>query len=98
MTGLVMKLPWRISCTEKYSRMEHTSKQWKSPLSKTNIRPQRNRGNVGRAQRKMKGLRCATQHYDNTLPTIGLKEGTSSHPYVKMVQISSRDYLDQLNE
>lgn len=28
----------------------------------------------------------------------GFEEGTSTHPYVKMVQISSRDYLDQLNE
>ena len=26
------------------------------------------------------------------------EEGTSSNPYVKMNQISSREYLDQLNE
>ena len=28
----------------------------------------------------------------------GYEEGTSSNPYVKMNQISSREYLDQLNE
>lgn len=28
----------------------------------------------------------------------GFEEGTSNKPYVKMVQISSRDYLDQLHE
>ena len=27
-----------------------------------------------------------------------LKEGTSNKPYVKMVQLSSREYLDQINE
>jgi len=28
----------------------------------------------------------------------GFEEGTSNKPYVKMVQLSSREYLDQINE
>jgi len=28
----------------------------------------------------------------------GFEDGTSNKPYVKMVQLSSRDYLDQIHE
>lgn len=35
---------------------------------------------------------------DSSEEDEGFEDGTSSKPYVKMLQISSREYLEQLNE
>ena len=95
MTGPVMKLLSQIFCTEKYSRMEHISRLWIFPHSKSNILLLRDLENAVTVPRRMRVLRSLV----NIIPIIrstSVKEGTSSQPYVKMVQISSRDYLNQL--
>ena len=43
--------------------------------------------------KKSRKSRGSTEEEDE-----GFEEGLSSNPYVKMNQISSREYLDQLNE
>ena len=43
--------------------------------------------------KKSRRSRGSTEEEDE-----GFEEGLSSNPYVKMNQISSREYLDQLNE
>ena len=35
---------------------------------------------------------------DSSEEDEGFEDGTSDKPYVKMIQISSKDYLEQLNE
>ena len=95
MTGPVMKLLSQIFCTEKYSRMAHISRLWIFPHSKSNILLLRDLENAVTVPRRMRVLRSLV----NIIPIIrstSVKEGTSSQPYVKMVQISSRDYLNQL--
>ena len=48
--------------------------------------------------KKSRKFKTASSRESSEEEDEGYEEGTSSNPYVKMNQISSREYLDQLNE
>ena len=48
--------------------------------------------------KKTRKFKTAASRESSEEEDEGYEEGTSSNPYVKMNQISSREYLDQLNE
>lgn len=66
MTGPVMKLLSQIFCTEKYSRMEHISRLWIFPHSKSNILLLRDLENAVTVPRRMRVLRSLV----NIIPII----------------------------
>jgi len=47
---------------------------------------------------KTKNKKMARKNRESSEEDEGFEEGTSNKPYVKMVQLSSREYLDQINE
>ena len=49
--------------------------------------------NLTKGRKPVRASRDCSEEKDE-----GFEEGLSSNPYVKMNQITSRDYLDQLNE
>jgi len=47
---------------------------------------------------KTKNKKMARKNRESSEEDEGFEEGTSNKPYIKMVQLSSREYLDQINE